>query len=118
MDRLHLEANVAKFEPRRICHLVNFVYARARDPRYIRINERNLHNFNVPVLNEIFPNNATFSLSVLFLGAVYWNALPVANEIFQILRIDTWGSSVILGIPVFIRLLICIHQLKSKFLFS
>ena len=31
-DLLHVEAKVAKLEPRRMCHLSNFVYHRAHDP--------------------------------------------------------------------------------------
>ena len=37
-DLIHVEARVAKLEPRRVCHLSNFVFYRAHDPGYVRVN--------------------------------------------------------------------------------
>ena len=78
-DLLHTEAKVAKLEPRRICHLSNFVFHRAHDPRYIRVVDRQLRRFKAPIMTEIGCNNSTFSRSVLFQGALLWNSLHV-NE--------------------------------------
>ena len=80
VDILHIEANVPKLEPRRLCHLVNFVYPRSRDPYYVRIINRNLRNFDAPVLREEVPNNTTFSRSILYQGAVHWNAIPTIER--------------------------------------
>ena len=79
VDLLHTDAGVPKLDKRRICHIVNFVYPRSRDPDYVRVVNRNLRNFDTPVLLEIIPNNTTFTRSIVYQGAVHWNAI-LANE--------------------------------------
>ena len=78
-DLLHYEAKVPKLEPRRACHITNFVYHRAHDAKYTRVIDRQLRRFNAPIMTEIKANNSTFSRSVLYQGAIHWNSLPI-NE--------------------------------------
>ena len=80
VDLLHREVNISKLEPMRICHLVKFTYPRSRDPKYIRVINMNLRNFDAPVLEEIIPNNATFTRCILYQGAIHWNAIPVIER--------------------------------------
>ena len=80
VDLLHHEANTPKLEPRRCCHLINFVYPRSRDPYYVRYINRNLRNFDAPVLKEITPNNTTLTRSIAYQGAIHWNILPVVER--------------------------------------
>ena len=82
-DLLHIEAKVPKLGSRRACHITNFVFHRAHDPQYIKIIDRNLRRFNAPILTEIIANNITFSRSLLFQGALHWNALPVDERNIQ-----------------------------------
>ena len=80
VDLLHHESGVSTLVLRRICHLVNFVYPRSRDPSYVRPIPRNLRNFDAPVLQEIIPNNVTFSRSIVYQGALHWNAFPAVEQ--------------------------------------
>ena len=82
-DLLHLEAKVAKLEPRRTCHLTNFVHQRAQDPKYVRVIDRQLRRFEAPIMTEIVVNNNSFGRSVLCQGAIYWNLLPVNERNIQ-----------------------------------
>ena len=82
-DLIHHEAKVPKLEPRRACHITNFVYQRAHDPKYVRVIERQLRRFNAPILTEIAANNSTFSRSILFQGALHWNSLPINERNIQ-----------------------------------
>ena len=78
-ELLHHEAKVAKLEPRRTCHLLNFVFHRVHNPKYTKVVNRQLRRFEAPILTETVPNNSSFSRSVLYQGAMNWNLLPV-NE--------------------------------------
>ena len=82
-DLIHTEAKVAKLEPRRKCHLLNFVYHRTHIQKYVRTVNKQLRRFEAPILTEIAPNNSTFSRSVLFQGAIHWNQLPVNERNIQ-----------------------------------
>ena len=55
-DLLHVESKVSKLEPRRVCHLTNFVYHRAYNPKYIKVAGRQLRRYNAPVMTKIVAN--------------------------------------------------------------
>ena len=78
-DIPNAEAEVAKLEPRRTCHIVNFIYHRSHIPCYVRTVDRQLRRFDAPIMTEIASNDSSFSRSVLHQGALHWNGLPV-NE--------------------------------------
>ena len=59
-DLLHNETKVSKLGPRRACHLANFVYHRAHDPKYLKVIDRQLRRFNAPIMTEIVANDTTF----------------------------------------------------------
>ena len=82
-DLLHIECKTPKLEPRRVCHLTNFVFYRAHDPKYIRVVYRQLRRFNAPIMTEIVANNNSFCKSILYQGALHWNRLPVDERNIQ-----------------------------------
>ena len=82
-DLLHVESKVSKLEPRRVCHLTNFVYHRAHNPKYIKVAGRQLRRYNAPVMTEIVANNCVFNKSILYQGALYWNQLPINERNIQ-----------------------------------
>ena len=79
-DLIHTEANVAKLDARRTCHIINFIYYRSRLPQYIRNVDRQLRRYDAPIMIEHVSNNHTFDRSILYQGAIHWNNLPVIER--------------------------------------
>ena len=73
MQLLHREAKVPHLDDRHT-HLLNFIYLRSRDPMYTTEPIRDLRRYEAPILYVIFPNNESFKRSVIYQGAIAWNA--------------------------------------------
>ena len=82
-DLLHIECKIPKLESRRVCHLTNFLFYRAHDPKYIRVVDRQLRRFYAPIMTDIVANNNSFCKSILYQGALHWNRLPVDERNIQ-----------------------------------
>ena len=89
--QLHHEANVPYLNDRRDCHLVNFVYYRKNCQEYVNVPNRQLRQYEAPVLIEYQSDNVTFERSILYRGAKHWNQLPV--EIRNIENYDVFKKS-------------------------
>ena len=71
---------IPRLENRRHTHLLNFVYPRAHMYKYVEIPAVPLRRYDAPILFVHFPNNESFRRSILFQGAIAWNALPVVDR--------------------------------------
>ena len=80
VNDMHNMCNINKLDHRREVHLLNFVYRRAHDDRYLQVGNRNLRRYNAPILKEIKSNNKSFDKSVLYQGAVAWNRQTVEER--------------------------------------
>ena len=80
VDGMHNTCNINKLWQRREVHLLNFVYKRAHDCNYVQEGNRDLRQFDAPILKEIKSNNRSFEKSVLYQGALLWNRQPVENR--------------------------------------
>ena len=87
---LHTEAVVSKLDARRKCHIVNFAYARADNPRYVREYDRNLRAGDAPLLYEPFSRCESFRRSVVYQCAIHWNALPAVER--NIMNYDSFKA--------------------------
>ena len=77
---LHQESKIPKLDNRRHTHLLNFVYPRAHNIEYLDIPVVPLRRYDAPILFVHFPNNESFRHSILYQGAMAWNALPVEDR--------------------------------------
>ena len=75
VNMLHNTCYVSKLDDCRTIHLLNFTYKRAQQEEYCQVGMRALRRYNAPVLKEIKSNNRYFEQSILYQGALYWNAL-------------------------------------------
>ena len=80
VNLLHSESKIPLLQQRRHTHLLNFVYPRSRNDKYIKIANRPLRMYAAPVMIEIKSNNASFERSVLYQGARKWNVLPAEER--------------------------------------
>ena len=85
---LHHEALTPMLDKRRECHLVNYMYKRKSDPKYVLNPNRQLRRYEAPVLVEYQSQNATFERSIIFKGAKAWNQLPI--NVRNIQNYDTY----------------------------
>ena len=77
VDDMHNRCNINKLEHRKEAHLLNFVYKRSRDEKYIQTGARELRRYNAPISREIKSNNKSFERSIIFQGATLWNVQSV-----------------------------------------
>ena len=77
---LHQESKIPRLENRRHVHLLNFIYPRSRNHSYTNILNIPLRRYDAPILYEPIPNNESFRRSILYQGAIVWNALPVEKR--------------------------------------
>ena len=80
---LHQESKIPKLNDRRHTHLLNFVYPRAQNHSYVEIPIVPLRRYDAPILFVHFPNNESFRRSILYQGAIAWNALPVGERAIE-----------------------------------
>ena len=80
VNEMHNTCNINKLEQRRKSHLLNFVYKRAQNERYVQHGNRELRRFDAPILKEIRSNNNSFERSVLFQGTNLWNEQPIEDR--------------------------------------
>ena len=80
---LHQESKIPQLENRRHVHLLNFIYARAHNQIYTEIPIIPLQRYDAPILLVHFPNNESFRRSILYQGAIAWNALPVEDRTIE-----------------------------------
>ena len=80
VNMLHNTCYVSKLDDRRTIHLLNFTYKRAQQEEYCQVGVRALRRYNAPVLKEIKSNNRYFERSILYQGALYWNALDAETR--------------------------------------
>ena len=80
VNEMHNTCNISKLEQRRESHLLNFVYKRAHDERYVQHGNRELRRFDAPILKEFRSNNKSFERSVLFQGTNLWNEQPIEDR--------------------------------------
>ena len=77
---LHQESKIPKLENRRHVYLLNFIYPRSRNHSCTNILNITLRRYDALILYEPFPNNESFRRSILYQGAIVWNALPVEER--------------------------------------
>ena len=74
---------IPKLENRRKTHLLNLVYPRAHNQLYIDTMIVPLRRYDAPILLVYFPNNETFRRSIVYQGAIAWNALSVEERAIE-----------------------------------
>ena len=75
-DLIHSVAKTPKLESRRKAHLLNCMYLNLGKPHLIDNKPVNTRARDAPLFNVLFPNIEAFKRSVLYNGAMAWNALP------------------------------------------
>ena len=80
VNDMHNTCNINKLSHRREVHLLNFVYKRAQDERYLQAGNRELRRYEAPILKEFISNNNSFEKSVLLQGAIAWNIQSVEDR--------------------------------------
>ena len=80
MALLHQESRIPKLDNRRYVHLLNFMYTCAQNIHYVNPPAVLLRRYDAPILFVNFPNNESFRRSILYQGAMVWNALPVGER--------------------------------------
>ena len=80
MNSLHRESKIPLLINRRNTHVLIFVCPRCKIDKYIKIENRPLRMYAVPVMIEILSNNVPFERSLLYQGARKWNVLPVEEK--------------------------------------
>ena len=80
VNDMHNTCNINKLSHRREVHLLNFVYKKAQDERYLQAGNRELRRYEAPILKEFISNNNSFEKSVLFQGAIAWNIQSVEDR--------------------------------------
>lgn len=94
----HEETNTTKLNIRRISHLRNFMYKRSGNKSYIEDRHLSTRNFSAPVMKVTRPKTDIFKRSVLYKGAIEWNALDVETRNIKTLsnfkhRQKCWSNS-------------------------
>ena len=80
---VHREAKCAKLQVRRQVHLNNFMYKRQSKLNLLDQREICTRQHDAPLFKVPHPNNEAFKRSVLYLGAVTWNNLPVETRLIN-----------------------------------
>ena len=80
---VHQQAKLNLLEDRRNVHLLNFMYKRAQDIKYLDVRELTLRRFDGPTL--LVPNytKSTSQLHINYKGATAWNSLPSEMRLLQ-----------------------------------
>ena len=77
---LYRESRIPKLEYRRQTHLLNFIYPHAHNQMYLDQSDISLRRYDAPILTMYFPTNESFRRSILYQGAIAWNALTVEDR--------------------------------------
>ena len=76
-DMLLRSAKVAKLDKRREAHLLNYMHKKKDCHELLDIKNINTRDRAAPLFETIIPKCEKYRNSVLYNGAVKWNALPV-----------------------------------------
>ena len=87
LNILLLSANVAKLDKRRDAHLLNYMYKKLDCMDLLDIKNINTRARDAPLFKTIIPKCEKYRQSVLYKGAIMWNALPV-----NVRNIDNYNS--------------------------
>ena len=76
---LHRSAQISKLKPRRITHLVNYMFKNKSNIRYLNVRNINTRLHDAPVFKTTCtkPNCEKFKANVYYNGAMAWNNLAV-----------------------------------------
>ena len=75
IEMLHQSAQLPKFTPQRVTHLLNFMFKNKNNKKFL--NDRNIHTrlHDAPVFKLTKPNCEKFKANVFYNGAFLWNNL-------------------------------------------
>ena len=77
IDMLHQSAQIPKLIPRRISHLLNFMYKNRSNKKILNTRDVCTRLHDAPVFITKKTNSEKYKANVFYNGATYWNKLPV-----------------------------------------